>query len=129
VACFVLPFLVIWGSVFGSHLLFYWSIAPAALSRWAEANGYRIEQQKAPFLFQGPYAWNAGSFRRVYRVSVRDSNWHLKRGWVRLGQSWWPCLSVEECPIAVQWDSDIITTSASRRPRRSNVSVFWTMRA
>jgi hypothetical protein len=88
VSCFVLPFLLIWAVAFISHMRFYWSIAPAALSRWAEENGYQIERQRAPIVFEGPYAWNAGGFRRVYRVTVRDRDQHPKHGWVRFGRSW-----------------------------------------
>jgi hypothetical protein len=102
--CFAVPFLVVWGWIFCSFLIFYWSTAPAALSRWAEQNAYRLDEHKAPFLFQGPFAWNSGAFQRVYRVTVRDSDWHMKRGWVRFGRGWWPCLSVEQCPINVRWD-------------------------
>jgi hypothetical protein len=108
VSCFVVPLLVVWACVSISQMRFYWAIAPAALSRWAEENGYRIEQQRAPILFEGPYAWDAGP-RRVYRISVRDRGWHLKHGWVRLGRSWWPCLSVGECPVTVEWDRDTVT--------------------
>ena len=102
--CFVLPFLVVWACVFVPSMLFCWSVAPAALSRWAEENGYRIERQKMLLLFGGTYAWNSGVYGIVYRVTVRDRDWHQRRGWVRLGRNWWPCLSVEECPVAVEWD-------------------------
>ena len=50
------------------------------------------------------FAWNAGLFRRVYRVTVRDCDYHLKHGWVRLGRPCWPWLSVKDCPIVVRWD-------------------------
>ncbi len=92
---------------------FYRSVAPAAMSRWAEGNGYRIEQQRTPLFFAGPYAWNARVFNLVYRVTVRDRDWHLKRGWVRLGRIWWPSPSVEECPIEVRWDRQPDTPSPS----------------
>jgi hypothetical protein len=102
VACFVLPFLVVWAWGFSSQLRFAYRVAPLALTRWSHENGYRIEQQKDPFWFQGPFGWNSGAFRRVYRVKVRDQNGESGDGWVRLGRSWWPCLSVEECPVEVR---------------------------
>ena len=113
-SCFVLPFLVVWACGFISQMQFYWSIAPATLSKWAEENGYRIEQQRAPILFEGPYAWNAGGIVRVYRIAVRDRDWHLKHAWVRLGRSWWPCLSVEECPVTVEWDRQTVTPTTNK---------------
>jgi hypothetical protein len=38
VSCFALPFLIVWAFAFIGQMRFYRSIAPAALSRWAEEN-------------------------------------------------------------------------------------------
>ena len=53
-ACFVLPFMVLFAFIFPSAMLFHFRTAPAALSKWAEENGFRIERQRRPLLF-GPY--------------------------------------------------------------------------
>ena len=101
-ACFIVPFLVVWATVFFAQMRFFGMIAPAALSRWAQENGLRIERQRTPLLC-GPFTWSAGAFRRVYRVTVRDQDGHQHEGWVCLGRSWRPCLSVQECAVEVQW--------------------------
>ena len=103
-ACFVVLFLVVWAAVFFSQMRFLGMIAPAALSRWAQENGLRIERQRTPLFLRGPNPWSAGAFRRVYRIAVRDQDWHPHEGWAYVGRSWWPSQSVEECPVEVQWD-------------------------
>jgi hypothetical protein len=38
VICFALRFQIVWAVAFIDQMRFYWSIAPAALLRWAEEN-------------------------------------------------------------------------------------------
>jgi hypothetical protein len=104
VCCFVVPFLVVWIWMFSSQMRFFYNVAPGALARWSHENGYRIEKHTDQIWFQGPRGWHGGAFRRIYRVKVRDRSGASKDGWLRVGLSWWPCLSVEECPVEVQWD-------------------------
>jgi hypothetical protein len=105
VACFAVPFIVLWAWIFGSQMWFISVIAPARLLNWTKEHEYHIEEKSAPVLPRGPYLWTAGPFRRIYRVAVQDRDGHLLSGWVRLGKTMWPCMSVEACPVEVRWDS------------------------
>jgi hypothetical protein len=96
--------MAVWSWIFFSQMRFWHVIAPAALSKWAEEQGFRIERMSVQVLPFGPYVWFAGPFRLVYRVTVSDQDFHKLSGWVRLGTTLWPCMSVETCPIEVQWD-------------------------
>lgn len=104
-ACFAVPFLIVWAWTFSSQMRFLWAVAPAALTEWAGMMGFEVEQRSAPVLPQGPFMWTAGPFRRVYRITVRDRDGHRRHGWVRLGRNLWPSSTVENCPVDVQWDS------------------------
>ena len=103
-ACFFLPFLVVWAFAFFSQMRFHLRIAPQALSKWADENGVRVEDCRTP-LFFGPFMWKMGPFRRVYRIDGRDQDWRQYKGWVCVGRSWWFSQSVEQCPVEVKWDS------------------------
>ena len=103
-ACFVLAFAPVWAFTFFSLMRFHLRIAPAALSKWADDNGFCVENRRTPIFF-GPYTWKAGPFRCVYQIDVRDQDWHRYKGWVCLGRSWWFCQSVEQCPIEAKWDN------------------------
>jgi hypothetical protein len=104
VAWLVWPFLCIWAWAFFTVLYFNRVIVPAALSQWSQDNGQQIMQQKLTLFFRGPFAWNTGGFQVVYRLTLRDRDWHTRRAWIRLGRGWWPSRSVETCPIEVHWD-------------------------
>ena len=85
-ACFVVPFLILWVLLFACQTRFQLLTAPAALARWAEVNGFRIERKATPFILLWPRSWrNSGSCRKVYRVTVLDRDRHSIEAWVRLG--------------------------------------------
>ena len=68
-ACFVLPFMVVWAWTFFSQMRFMYVIAPAVLSKWTREHGFRIERLSVQVLPLDPYVWAAGPFRIVYRVT------------------------------------------------------------
>ncbi len=120
--CFVPPFLLIWVWAFSCGMRIQYQIAPRALARWADQSGYRIEQQRDSKWLDKFFASRGGAFQRIYRVKVRTPTGETKDGWVCLGSMWWPCVSVEECPVEVQWKSQVeVPTDGADLPREQPI--------
>lgn len=97
-------FFAVWLAVMGSFLYFRSHVAPSALHRWAQEEGYRIIEQKTA----GPFEWYSfarGSGHWVYRVAVQDNDGQILRGLVRVGTPCWFRLDVSRCPVEARWDS------------------------
>jgi len=95
-----LLFLAAWIGIPAYLLHFHFRVVPTALSRWAEAGGYRLLRKQRRHYFTGPFFWNSSKLQVVYRVNVEDEERQERWGWVRIGQSWWP--SADQ--IQVEWD-------------------------
>lgn len=73
----------------------------ASVRAWARRSGYdRIELRYA-WAYQGPFFWTTGRGQIVYRVTVREANGYVRRGWVRCG-TWWGALLSDR--VDVRWD-------------------------
>ena len=97
--CFVIPFLCLWVAMMISGMVFWLSVIPSALERWTTANRYEIVKQRRVVIYRGPFTWCSGPGHAVLRVAVRDPEFRLKEFWVRVGNWWWWCTSVEKCPL------------------------------
>lgn len=109
-----LLFFALWLLMMGTYLHFAWRVAPAALRRWAEAEGYEVIERKQA----GPFDWftfAGGSGHHVYRVVVRDRDGHEHSGLVRLGTPYWFCSSASRCPVEVRWREAVGTLEQFRR--------------
>jgi hypothetical protein len=96
--CFIIPFLVVWGTVLGRYLNFVWYAVPSALERWAKDGGCRIVRRERRNFFRGPFSWTLGKYQVIYRVEVLDQDGPAKRGWVRIGDNWRPSTDrIEVC--------------------------------
>ena len=97
-------FFIVWATVMGSYLYFALHVAPSALKRWAEEQGYQILERRNA----GPIDWwsySEGSGHHIYRVVLLDEEGQARRGLVRVGTPYWFCLSVSHCPVEVRWKS------------------------
>jgi len=98
--CFIIPFVVVWGTMMAWYLRFFWYAAPKALERWAKEGGYRIVREERRTFLRGPFFWTSSSNQVIYRIEVQHRDGDAKRGWVRIGGVWWPSSD----RIEVRWD-------------------------
>jgi hypothetical protein len=98
-----IPFFVVWCWVMGSFVFSGWRIVPRALDRWANEQGYKIVQKTAAGLFKRA-AVGASNCQVVYTIVVEDGKGTTRSGLVKIGDYWWPSLSLDRCPIEVRWD-------------------------
>lgn len=99
---FLVVFLTLWSVVMGTYLHFRMRVAPAALRRWADEQGYQIVEQKRAGFFD----WLSvakGSGHHVYRVVVRDRDGQEHPGLIRVGTPCWFCTSSSRCPVEAAW--------------------------
>ena len=78
---FVALFFILWSVAMGTYIHFRLR-APAALRRWADAEGYQIIERKQAGFF-GWFSFAAGSGHHVFKVVVRDRESQEHRGLVR----------------------------------------------
>jgi hypothetical protein len=114
---FVFPIVLMTVWLVGMGSLFYFSrhVAPAALQRWADEEGYRVIQRKNA----GPFAWWSfakGNCHWVYRVVLVDKVGQEREALVRVGHPALFCLSVSRCPVDVRWKEAKASASAVLRP-------------
>jgi hypothetical protein len=95
-------FLTLWSGVMGMYLHFWWRVAPAALRRWADAEGYQIVERRRAGLLDW-FSFAAGSGHHVFQVVVRDREGREHQGLVRVGTPYWFCTSASRCPVEVRW--------------------------
>lgn len=93
-------FLLLWSVVMALH--FWLHVAPAALCRWADTEGYEIVERKRAGIFDW-CSFSAGSGHHVFRVVVRDREGREHQGLVRVGTPYWFCTSASRCPVEVRW--------------------------
>ena len=102
---FVFP---LWLAGIGTFVYFWVHVAPSALQRWADDEGYQIVRRKNPGLHDWrSLASNSGperDYRRVYRVIVRDKMGESREGLVLVGGPRWYRITVRRCPVEVRWD-------------------------
>jgi hypothetical protein len=105
----IIGFLVIWSVLMGSHLYFLWRVAPQALRRWAETEGYQIVERKRAGMFdwvsfaKGRHSFAKDSAHRIYRVVVRDEAGLTRSGLARVGKPHWYSTSASQCPVEIRW--------------------------
>lgn len=98
----------LWLSGMGTFVFFWVHVAPSALQRWADAEGYQIIRRKNPRLRdEWSLISNSGHSRIygfAYRVIVRDKAGQMQEGLVVVGGPGWYCISVRRCPVKVRWE-------------------------
>ncbi|WP_435005112.1 hypothetical protein P12x_003004 [Tundrisphaera lichenicola] len=78
-------------------------VIPEAIDRWAMDHGYKIlESKDAGFLKR--MSFSATACQWVQIIVVQDRNGARRSGMLKVGDHWFPSLSVEQCPIEVEWD-------------------------
>ena len=96
-------FFAVWILLTGSFICFSCRVAPAALKRWAESEGFQIIKRNKAGMF-GWYSFPYGTGHWVYRIVVEDKTGRQRGGLVRVGNPYTFCLSVNRRPAAVRWD-------------------------
>jgi hypothetical protein len=110
----IIGFLVIWSVLMGSYLYFLWRVAPLALRRWAETEGYQIVERKRAGMFdwvsfaKGRHSFAKDSGHRIYRVVVRNEAGLTRRGLARVGKPHWYSMSASQCPVEIRWGEESI---------------------
>jgi hypothetical protein len=98
----------LWLAMMGTFLYFFVHVAPSALKRWADGEGYEIIQRKNPgrrdWRFLGSSSGRERVYGRVYRVILRDKIGQTREALVRVGSRAWYGVSVSRCPVEVRWD-------------------------
>ena len=103
---FLVVFLTLWSVGMGIYLHFCVRVAPVALRRWADAEGYQIVEQNRAGIFDW-FSVASGSGHYVYRVVVRDHEGQEHQGLIRVGTPYWFCTSSSRCPVEVQWGEGV----------------------
>ncbi len=98
----VVAFFILWSVMMGTYLHFWWRVAPAALRRWADAEGYQIVERKAGGLFDW-FTFAGSNVHHIYRIVARDREGQEHRGLFRVGKPHWFCMSASRCPVEVRW--------------------------
>ena len=117
----------LWLVGMGTFVYFFVHVAPSALRRWADEEGYQIIERKNPgFLDLRYLASSCGRKRicgRVYRVIVRDKMVQSREGLVVVGSSGWYSVSVSRCPVEVRWDRVKPLSPPTSHPE--NMHLLW----
>jgi hypothetical protein len=71
------------------------------LENWARGQGYEILTREECWFFRGPYFWSTSKGQKVYKVSLKDLDGHVRTGFVRCGGYWLGMLSDD---VDVRWD-------------------------
>jgi hypothetical protein len=120
-------FCPLWLVGMGTFAYFFVHVAPLALQRWADEEGYQIIQRKNPgFLDWRFLASSSGRKRiygRIYRVIVRDKIGQSREGLILVGSSWWYSVSVSRCRAEVRWDRAKPLSPPTSHP--DNVHLLW----
>ena len=90
-------------AILASYWIFQQYVAPKALGRWADEQGFKIRRMT----LAGPFkrmAIRASHMQVVYRVVMLDQKGSAYSGLAKLGHYYWPASSPDRCPIEVYWD-------------------------
>ncbi len=82
-------------------MIWHFRKASSMLARWASENGYRILKKRYRWIFRGPFWWRLSDKMLVYRVTVKDAEGTVRRGWVRCGGGF---MGLSNDQVAVVWD-------------------------
>jgi hypothetical protein len=92
-------FLLVLGGI-GLHARFNWYVAPTAVRRWAESEGYRIVSMRNLWWIR--LSMTVSNSQNAYRVVVQDNGGSSRELTLVVGSFFWPCLSVDRCPVIVR---------------------------
>jgi hypothetical protein len=112
---FLIVVLPLWLAGMGTLAYFWVYVAPSALQRWADVEGYQIIQRGNPtyhdwrafMLDWRALVSNSGHKRvygRTYRIIVQDKLGLFREGLALVGVPVWYCVSVRRCAVRVRWD-------------------------
>jgi hypothetical protein len=100
---FYIPFFIVLSAFMGSFLIFQGYVAPRALNRWANEQGFKLVQKATVGLLKRS-AIRASNIQVVYSIVIIDGSGKTYSGLAKLGAYWLPNLSIDGCPIEVYWD-------------------------
>lgn len=122
---FLFVWFPLWLAVMGRCLYFFAHVAPSALERWADGEGYQIIERKNPrFRDWRSMASNFGPERvygKFYRVIVRDKMGQSREGLVLLGGPGWCTSSVRRCGVKVLWDGAKAFSQVTSHPESKHL--------
>jgi hypothetical protein len=121
---FVFP---LWLSGMVTFVYFFVHVAPSAIRRWVDDEGYEMIQRTSPRFGDLRSLASDGRRKRfygtVYRVTVRDRMGQNREGLVLVGGSSWFSISVSRCPVKVRWDGVKTFSQAPSHPQ--NKHLLW----
>lgn len=79
------------------------------LDAWAAQQGLRLTGIELFIVRKGPFTWTSGDAQRVLRITARDGQGRIHRGWVCVG-GW--LLGLLTPRIRVVWDAGAIPAPA-----------------
>lgn len=112
---FPIVLMALWLAEMGSLFYFLRYVAPAALQRWADAEGYRVIKRKTAGPFAG-WWFTEGNRQWVYRVVLVDKIGLTREALIRVGNPWRFCLLVSRCSVEVRWKEAKASASAVLHP-------------
>lgn len=105
-----------------SYHHFQWRVAPAAVERWAEENGFvLIKQDGAPGW--GPWYSEVFNFLRFYRVLLEDESGQFHEACLKVGRRLQYVVSVSRCPVVVRWEQSFSASQDLLEP--SSCGRLW----
>jgi hypothetical protein len=72
------------------------------LGQWAQTQGYELLSVERRSMFRGGFSWTTSKGQEVFRITIRDQDGHVRKGYVRVGGYVLGQLSDN---IDVKWDS------------------------
>ena len=85
---FTILAIVIMVALFATMMIIQSSRTKAMLEQWADTNGYEIVSSERRWL-GGSFWWKKSKNQVAYYVTIRTSEGHTRRGWVRCGSRLW----------------------------------------
>jgi hypothetical protein len=104
---FVLPSFLIVCALLSTSAWFGWYVAPRAVARWAKERGYVLVRLTSAGLIKR-MSFAPSNAQHIYLIVVRAGDEQLYTGMLKVGDYWWPSLSVDRCPIEARWDEQKI---------------------
>lgn len=96
---------IVLGTLYLLAMLRFRFVAPRRLKRWADENGYQVIASKQPWLIREPtpFTQSGSPNQTIYRLTVRTPDGKNREAWARVGDAFWPSVTVWLCPIEVRW--------------------------
>ncbi|MCC6675544.1 MAG: hypothetical protein IT436_00235 [Phycisphaerales bacterium] len=88
--------------IVGAMLSLHMNRGRSLLDRWADENGYEILEADYRWMLRGPFFFRSNDKNAVYRITVRDLEGDVRRGYARCGGFWFGMWLSPD--VTVEWD-------------------------